>query len=503
MFVRLVLPVRRASHVVASGVTRRNAIISLSALFLAVLPAGAQSGTHTGHAASTADRASPTIAQADDPLVRRTADGTVLVSLTASPARLQLVPGTDTDVYAYNGQVPGPTLEFHEGDRVVVRFTNRLQEPTTVHWHGLHLPFVADGSPFHPVAPGESFDYEFTIREGTAGTYWYHPHPHHATSRQVAMGLYGAIVVRSADDPVPAGVRERLLVLSDNRLNEHGQVDFAEEGTVSWRIDRENGREGDRLFVSGELMPTYRVRAGEVERWRVVNASGARMYRLALTGHRLLHIGSDGGLFEAPVEVDEVLIGNGERVELLVQATGEPGSSARLVALPYDRYIRQTQPADWDVTRELARIEYSPEARVPSPALPRSYRAVPPLDTAVVRQTHVVVLTQALLNGRAMDMDRVDVRVNVGDTDIWEIENLVGMDHPFHLHGFRFQVLERDGVPETARTWKDVVNVPRHGSVRLVVRYNDFEGKWMFHCHILEHEDAGMMGVLEVARGNP
>lgn len=423
---------------------------------------------------------------------------TVELTLTAAPARLQLLPGPATDVWAYNGQVPGPTLELREGDRVIVHFRNELPEPTTVHWHGLHLPFVADGSPFHPVEPGGTHEYTFVVRHGTAGTYWYHPHPHHLTGRQVARGLYGAIIVRAADDPLPASLAERVLILADNRFDAGNAVEFADPSSPQGRLDAENGREGEVVFVSGAVRPTLTIRSGEVQRWRVINASAARVYRLALTGHTLLQVGSDGGLFEHPVEVEEIVLGNGERAELLVRGSGVPGSIATLVALPYDRYVPQTRPADWSLTRALATLRYTSEAPVVPPAIPDRLRPVPPLDTTLVTATRVAVLTQGLINGQAMDMARVDVSTRLGATEIWQVENLVGMDHPFHLHGFQFQVLERDGRPEPDRRWKDVVNVPKHETVRLVVRYDHYVGKWMFHCHILEHEDAGMMGVLEV-----
>jgi FtsP/CotA-like multicopper oxidase with cupredoxin domain len=426
------------------------------------------------------------------------APSTVEVELTAAPARLSLVPGATTEVYAYNGRVPGPTLEVREGDRVTVRFRNALPEATTVHWHGLHLPFEADGSPFHPVAPGEEYTYEFNVRPGSAGTYWYHPHPHHATGSQVARGLYGGIIVRAADDPLPAALTERLLILSDNRFHEDGSLDIADPHSPQGRIDFENGREGDVLFVSGESMPTLTIRSGEVQRWRVVNASAGRFYRLSLPGHTFLHVGSDGGLFEKPVEVEEVLLVTAERVELLVRGSASPGTRAVLQALPYDRYIRQTRPADWDRPRELLTLQYTAEPPLAPVALPEVMRPVPPLDSAQASATRLMVMTQGFINGQAMDMDRVDVSAPLGATEIWELENLVGMDHPFHLHGFQFQVLDRDGVPEPYRSWKDTVNVPRHSTVRFIVRYDDHPGKWMFHCHILDHEDHGMMGVLEV-----
>lgn len=424
--------------------------------------------------------------------------GTVEVRLVAAPASLTLLPGRSTDVYAYNGSSPGPTLEVKEGDRVIVHFRNDLPVETTVHWHGLHIPFDQDGSPFHPVAPGTDHTYEFTLRPGSAGTYWYHPHPHHTTGYQVGMGLYGAIIVRAPDDPLPATLQERVLLLSDNRFTADGALDFPEPNSHAARVDAENGREGDVIFVSGSVLPTLGIRSGEVQRWRVINASAARVYRLALEGHTLLHVGSDGGLFEHPVETEEIVLGNGERAEFLVRASAKPGTRARFQALPYNRYIPQTRPADWDRARDILTLEYTRAAPLEPVTLPARLRAIPALDTTAVTARRVMALSQHLINGLSMDMDRVDVSAKLGATEIWEVENLVGMDHPFHLHGFQFQVLDRNGVPEKQRKWKDTVNVPKHQTARFVVRFDNYPGKWMFHCHILDHEDAGMMGVLEV-----
>ena len=423
---------------------------------------------------------------------------TVEVTLTAAPARLTLVPESSSDAYAYNGRVPGPTLELREGDHVIIHFQNDLPVPTTVHWHGLHIPATADGSPFHPVAPGARHDYVFTIKRGAAGTYWYHPHPHHATAYQVSKGLYGAIIVRAADDPLPASLPEKLIILSDNRLLPDGTIDIPDPETPAGRVDFENGREGNVIFVNGQVLPEIPIRSGEVQRWRVINASGARVYRLALSGHTFLHVGSDGGLFEHPVEAREIVLANGERAELLVRGTGSPGSSGVLESLPYDRYIPQTRPPDWNQSRPLLTLRYTSDAPVTAVSLPATLRVVPPIDTTHATATRVMVLTQGMINGKIMDMARVDVTATLGATEIWQIENLVGMDHPFHLHGFQFQVIERNGVPEQVRRWKDTVNVPRHETVRFIVRYDDYPGKWMFHCHILTHEDHGMMGVLEI-----
>ena len=423
---------------------------------------------------------------------------TVEVSLTAAPGRLSLVPGTTSAVFAYNGRVPGPTLDVHEGDHVIVHFRNSLPEPTTVHWHGLHIPASADGSPLDPVMPGQQHDYVFDIAPGTAGTYWYHPHPDRRAGYQVAMGLFGAIIVRAQDDPLPASISEKLLILSDNRFRADGAADFPDVHSAQAEVDAENGREGNLLFVDGQLAPTVDIRAGEVQRWRIINASAARIYRLAIPGQELLELGHGAGLFEKPVPRREVLLANSQRVELLVRGAGVPGGAVPLQTLPYDRYDPHTRPADWNETHDLLSLRTSGVASAPTVQIPGTLRAVPALDTAHVAEHRVLVLTQGMINGKMMDLGRVDFTARLRTTEIWEIENLVGMDHPFHLHGFRFQVLDRDGVPEPFPYWLDTVNVPSHSSVRIIVRFDDFPGKWMYHCHILDHEDMGMMGILQL-----
>jgi FtsP/CotA-like multicopper oxidase with cupredoxin domain len=422
---------------------------------------------------------------------------TVEVTLTAEVKRLSIRPGTTTEVFTYNGTVPGPTLEMREGDHVIVHFHNKLPEETTIHWHGLHVPITSDGSPFYPIQPGGQKDYVFTVPHGSAGTYWYHPHPHFRAGYQVAKGLVGAIIVRADDDPLPT-IPEKLLVLTDNRFMADGTVDISDPKSVQGSVDLENGREGNVVFVNGQVMPKLTIRSGEVQLWRVVNATAARVFRLAIPGQTLTYVGSDGGLFEKPEEVKDIVIANSERAELLVRGTGAPGSVTVLQSLPYDRYMPQTRPSDWDTPLDLLSVQYSTAPPVIAPAIPATLRRIEALDPAKSRATRVLVLSQGLINGRIMDMDRVDVSGRLGDTEIWQLENVVGMDHPFHLHGFQFQVLDRNGVPEKQRRWKDTVNVPKHESVRIIVRYDDNPGKWMFHCHILDHEDHGMMGILEV-----
>ena len=433
------------------------------------------------------------------PLLRNESSraGTIEMSIVAEPARLAMLPGTTTDAYTYNGVYPGPTIDVHEGDRVIVHFSNRLPEPTSIHWHGLHIPAGMDGSPMNPVRPGGRFDYVFTVPLGSAGTYWYHPHPDARTGYQMAKGLVGAFIVRPKRDPLPA-MTERVLVLTDNRFGTDGALDFPDRRSPQGRTDEINGREVNVLLVNGHVMPTVAIRAGEVQRWRVINASAARIYRLALPGQTMLHVGSDGGLFEHPVSVHDIVVANSERVELLVRGTGAAGSRSTLQTLAYDRYVPQTRPTEWATPRDLLTLAYDDAPPMDSLVVPGTLRVVPPLDTNKATSVRVMSLSQGMINGHTMSMSRADVVARIGSTEIWQIENLVGMDHPFHLHGFQFQVLDRNGVPEPFRSWKDVVNVRKHETVRFVVKYDDFPGLWMFHCHILDHEDHGMMGVLAV-----
>jgi Putative multicopper oxidases len=246
---------------------------------------------------------------------------TVEVTLTARKERIMLASGKMTDAYTYNGMSPGPTIEIREGDHVIIHFHNELPEATTIHWHGLHIPADQDGSPLYPVGPGKSHDYIFTIDHGTAGTYWYHPHPDMTTGYQVAKGLYGALIIRSDEDPLPASLPEKIIILSDNRFTVDGSIDTPARASQAGLIDEENGREGNVFFLSGHVMPTISIRSGEVQRWRIINASASRVYRLSLGGQTFTQVGSDGGLFENPVDMKELVLSNSERAEILVRGT--------------------------------------------------------------------------------------------------------------------------------------------------------------------------------------
>lgn len=410
-------------------------------------------------------------------------------------------------VWTYNGTVPGPLIRAHAGDRVIVHFTNHLPETTTIHWHGLRVPNAMDGAPEvqPPVAVGGSFDYDFVVPD--AGTFWYHPHVR--SSAQVASGLYGAIVVDPAPGDVasaePPGLGDELvLVLSDVLLNDDGTLGPVDSGGALGDLF---GREGNVVLVNGRPRPTVLARRGRRQRWRLINAARTRYFRIALDGHTLVRIGGDGGLRPTALPpARELMLVPGERADVLVtpDATAAPGAQFALKWLPYERGFGTAfarEPEDILYVRTSAQ----PALTDPPAALPARLRAIDPLPTAgagaqSIELTQTIVDGRAVLgiNGRAWP-DHLHLTTHVGATEVWTVRNSTMADHPFHLHGFFFQVL--DGGDDTANfagEWKDSLNIPAMQTRTFVVRYDDRPGMWMFHCHILDHAESGMMAMLEV-----
>lgn len=426
--------------------------------------------------------------------VQRPSDGVVEAELTAAPAAV-FVGGRLATLWTYNGAFPGPLLRVREGELVRISFTNGLEEPTNLHFHGLHIsPRVDD--PFLHVAPGEQAVYEWQVPAGSAGTYWYHPHVHGSVARQVFAGLAGPLIVESPLERELGLHRaeEHLLVLKDLSL------DGTEPEPYS-PFDWLRGKEGDLVMVNGVLNPVLIARRSLL-RLRLLNAGTARYYRLQLEGHPLNLMATDGGLIERPQAVEELLLAPGERAEVLVRLVGPGGF--RLRALPYERGAFMVghghRPAP-DESRTLATI-IAP-TWLPSVPMPQSLAPVEVLSDVPRQPTRRFVLSEGMMgrfqiNGRSFDENRVDARGQLGVVELWEIENRGGMDHPFHLHTYPFQIVSRNGAPESIRSWKDTVNVRPGERVRIAVPLRDVDGRTVFHCHILEHEDLGMMGVLAV-----
>jgi FtsP/CotA-like multicopper oxidase with cupredoxin domain len=372
----------------------------------------------------------------------------------------------------FNGSIPGPLIEARVGDTIRARLTNSLSQPTTIHWHGLRVPAAMDGtaSVQPSVEPGESFDYEFTVPD--AGTFWYHSHVNE--TEQLERGLYGPLVVRGPDEPTLDA--DRVLMLDDLKLDADGRLaPFGDEHELH------EGREGDVRLVNGRQEPELAIAGGQVERWRIVNAANTRFMRLSIGGRPFSILGSDGGLIAAPVEATEVLVTPGERVELAVGPFAE-GEVLELEALPYDRGRGEPR------RERLATIRVGP-TKASSASLPDVLREIESLTDDGSETTRTVSM-KALMHGGHGQRDE-DVRV--GELQVWNLVNETSQDHPFHLHGFFFQVLD-DGVP----AWKDTVNVPQKESVRIAWLPDNRPGEWMYHCHILEHHAMGMMAHFSV-----
>ncbi len=420
------------------------------------------------------------------------------VNLEARLADVELVPGHPTTLWTYDGGVPGPLLRAQVGDRLIVHFTNSLPEPTSVHWHGLRIANDMDGvphEPYPPIAPGETFTYDFVLPD--AGTYWYHPH--FASAAQVGNGLYGPLIV---DDPSePEGLGDDLvLVLSDMGIDDEGKLHAADGGGDFGTLF---GREGNLILVNGKVLPTLHVRRGARQRWRLLNAAKSRYFELALAGNQFTRIGGDAGFIEHPEVLDRVVLTPAQRAEVLVEPLPEDGASELTLRwIAYDRgFGTSYNRPDEDVMK----LSFVGDAVVKNAALRVPTREIPAPDTGGARPIDVSLTLGKSAEGQLeMGINGVPARdaehimTPLGERQLWTVTNTFEFDHPFHLHGYFFQVLDLNGVPPAVREWNDTVNVPVDGVLRFVVDFDERPGMWMFHCHILDHADAGMMGMIHV-----
>ncbi|HEU6452178.1 MAG TPA: multicopper oxidase family protein, partial [Gemmatimonadaceae bacterium] len=393
----------------------------------------------------------------------------VRVDLEAGEIDWEFEPGRTTKAWGFNGRVPGPTLEARAGDVLEVHLANRLPEPTVIHWHGLRVPAAMDGTDMvqRPIAPGESFTYRFRLPD--AGTFWYHSHMNETV--QIERGLYGALVVHGENEPEIDG--ERVLVLDDVALDRQGAIE-----PPGWWIEHHDGRQGATRLVNGHQEPALEMAAGQVERWRIVNAASARYVRLSIGGRPFTILATDGGLIDAPVRATEVLLAPADRVELAVGPFTE-GEVLNVDALRYDRRTVARQRNE-----HFATLRVGPAA--PSRAsIPAKLRDIPPLVTGPVTPTREVHLgiKPSLRHGVDFVVNKEqhhrDQPVTVGELQVWDVVNDTLMDHPFHLHGFFFQVLELNGEAPAFRSWEDTVNVPPKGRVRIAWMPDDRPGEWM------------------------
>lgn len=419
-----------------------------------------------------------------------------------------------TSVWTFGGTIPGPLLDAKVGDRLIVHFKNSLPEPTTIHWHGIRLPATMDGSLAmqQPIPPGGTFRYEFTLKD--AGLFWYHPHIR--SDIQVQKGLYGVIRVRgdaaAAAAAEPANVDdERILVLDDVRLKP--------DGTLSEYLDDTSkmmGRTGNTLLVNGvsSAKAMIPVHAGALTRFRIVNVANGRFFNLRIPGHVWRIVGTDGGLLPKPYDAERLLVSPGERYDVmlipLIPPANAPESAQQPILLPLlnDPYERGHE-SGLEQTMTVASLRFvQAAAPLTGRALPERFAPIDPFPrpSSPSQTTIPIDLDEATRNGElvftingAVFPDVPKVMVERGGSRVLEVKNTSEMDHPFHLHGFFFQVLEKNGAPALLDTTgnKDTIIIPAKSTLKLLSRFDE-PGMWMYHCHILEHAEGGMMGEIHV-----
>jgi len=417
-------------------------------------------------------------------------------NLEASEFNWDIAPGRTIEAWGFNKQVPGPVLKANVGDTLVIRVTNNLKEPTMIHWHGLRIPASMDGTGAtqKPIEPGEVFEYRFVVPD--AGTFWYHSHFNETV--QLERGMYGALIVEDIIDPVSDG--EKVFMIDDMKLNPANK--FTKPGWFVPRIiERHDGREGNTLLINGKENSMIDIHAGQTERWRFINSSSARYFMLSLEGKEFKIIGTDGGLLEHPRTVTEVLITPGERIDIAAGPFNE-GESFPIESLGYNRSTYLTAKRQTFATINVGE-------RKPSIAfIPETLRRIEPLakqDGVITRKVKLSV-GPSFKDGMDFlvndDIHVNDKPVKVGELQIWEVSNTSLMDHPFHLHGFFFQVIEENGKAPEYMAWKDTVNLPPRSKIKIAWTPDNRPGTWMYHCHILEHHAAGMMATFNVIDGD-
>jgi FtsP/CotA-like multicopper oxidase with cupredoxin domain len=495
--------------------TRRQALLlsasATAGLVGAGLPRWAQAAPSTGQALPI-----PTLieARSGEPL-----------TLTLQKTQHRFVPGRAVPSQGISASYLGPVVRVRSGDTVPFRVENRLDEETTLHWHGLLVPSHVDGGPHNTIGPGGVWSPEITIKQPAATT-WFHPHPHGKTARQVYSGLAGMMIVSDGADrergvPASYGVDDLPIVLQDKRFGSNGEVVYQ-----PGMMDIMHGFQGDTLIVNGAISPVASVPAGFV-RLRLLNAANARNFDVRFTDRRpFFVIASDGGYLSEPVEVRSLVIAPAERYEILVDFAD--GRTVDLVTAPDSHH--GMGPGMMGLARRsaagmqhLLRFTPAPELRATVATLPRQLAAIgaPDIKSAVTWRTFELNPMMGMgmmgmgmmgmgrghgqtmgINGRSFAMDRLDVTARLGTAEIWEISTGgMPMAHPFHIHGVSFRILSKDGLnPARFESgWKDVVLIDEHAEV--FVRFDNPAPRnmpFMYHCHILEHEDHGMMGQFAV-----
>ncbi len=469
-------------------------------------------------------------------------DVTGPLKISATAASFPLLPGKSSPFLLYQTEQAGkayqnPILRIESGARFTASLDNALTQPTIIHWHGLHTPAAMDGGPASTIAPGARYDYDFTVRN-RGGTYWYHTHAHELTAEQAYRGLASFFLVDDDDQrrlskalDLQLGVTDLPLVIQDKQFDAQGNLLYrpsAHEAMMGWLGD----------IVLANLTPNaVQTVTPRTYRLRLLNGSNARIYRLAFVNAgaalNFTVIGTDGGLIERPETVTEAFLAPGERLDVLFDAgQAQPGEDIFLKSLSFDamenegpaggmggmsmgRMMASMSSSRLPLGREFNVLKLSVVAGERVVAnLPATLSEVKPIRTEGAAERKIELSMgqmRFLINGRTFRMDEIAFDVQRGAVEIWSISNpTLGMPHPMHIHGFSFQVLERQTSPPQVsavarfgkgRTvsdlgWKDTVLVWPGETVRVAIDFaHEYPGDqiYVFHCHNLEHEDGGMM----------
>ncbi|GAB3796989.1 multicopper oxidase family protein [Virgibacillus kimchii] len=422
--------------------------------------------------------------------LERDDDEEAVYTVRAQKGKTEIFDGTETVTYGYNGSFLGPMLRLEEGKTVKIRTINELDEETTFHWHGLEVSGDADGGPHESINPGEEGLIEFEVTQ-EASTLWFHPHPEGETSEQVYNGLAGLLYIEDDNSnslglPNEYGENDIPLIFQDKIFDDNKQLNFNaamnDDGTI-----------GDTLLINGTLNPKLTVNKEKV-RLRLLNGSNARNYTFRLnTGDSFVQIATDGGFLNEPVTLDEITLTPSERAEIVVDFS-ELDTENELalidddgaVLLPFE--VSDQSGEDSSIPGEMNDFSITEEE----------------MNLPVTKEVELFgMMDQVTINGKKFDPERIDFTQEQGETEVWEIYNkpdeMGGMIHPFHIHGAQFKILSRNGEepPENERGWKDSISVEPDETVKIAIQFKH-KGVYMFHCHILEHEDNGMMGQVKV-----
>ncbi|HSW96866.1 MAG TPA: multicopper oxidase domain-containing protein [Candidatus Saccharimonadales bacterium] len=435
----------------------------------------------------------------------RIENGEKVFDVTIQKGQTEFFSGKRAATLGFNNNYLGDTLRAHTGDKIRINVKNTLGEETTVHWHGMHVPAAMDGGPHQVIEPNTTWQPYWTIKN-QASTLWYHPHLMGKTGEQVYKGLAGLFIIDNTTSdalnlPKQYGIDDIPLIVQDRLFDSRGQLLYNHQHKQS--ID--SGMLGDTILVNGTVAPYINVPA-KLVRLRIVNASNARRYNFGFSDSRVFYqIATDGGFLTAPVRRTKMILSPGERAEVLVDFSADQ-HPVTLMSLPVVDDINPIQKAIFNILvkpsdqhQQFNILEIRPQqGHYTNQTIPQKLTNISFLKASTAVKTRQITLDSQKINDKKMDLSRVDEIIKKGDTEIWSVKNKSPIYHPFHMHDIQFQILDRNGVKPAAyeQGWKDTVMIEPSETVRLIMQFNDYADPtlpYMFHCHLLEHEDMGMM----------